>query len=228
MQSDIIYGDTLNLLPTLPEAYFDLILADPPYGVSQANNFHTMKRAGIDFGDWDKNFDQLSWITAAAPTLRPGGSIVIWNDWKNLGDIAKHLKKLDFKVKRMLTWHKSNPAPWNCKYMFVSSTEHAVWAVKKKKRGYKTVFNGGYHHGVFEYPVVKHPLHKTKKSDDLFKEIIEILTNKGDWVLDPFAGVGTTAYAAEITERNHLSIEIDKAYHKSALQHWDTAKSLVK
>jgi len=227
MQSDIIYGDTLLVLPTLSESSVDLLLTDPPYGISKENNYSTMGRQGIDFGDWDKNFDQLSWITAAAPVLRPGGSVVIWNDWKNLGDIAKHLKKLGFKIKRMLTWHKTNPSPFNCKYGFVSSTEHAVWAIKNPKRGYKKVFNGGYHHGVFRYPVVKHPVHKTKKPDGLFQELIEKLTNPGDWVLDPFAGVGTTAYAAESLDRKHLSIEIDKRYHECALQHWKTAKSLV-
>jgi len=228
MESDIIYGDAWNVLPTLPESSTDLVLTDPPYQVSRKSNYHTMGRAGVDFGSWDKEFDQFSWIDLIAPLVRPKGSVVIWNDWKKLGDIAKHLEGLGFEVKRMLTWHKTNPAPFNCNYGFVSSTEHAVWAIKKGKKGYKKTFNGGYHHGVFRYPVVKHPIHKTKKPDDLFKEIIEILTNPGDWILDPFSGVGTTAYAAEITGRNHLSIEIDKAYHKSALQHWDKAKILVK
>ena len=42
----------------------DHIITDPPYNISQDNNFHTMKnpRAGIDFGEWDGKFDLFSWI----------------------------------------------------------------------------------------------------------------------------------------------------------------------
>ncbi len=45
---------------------------------------------------------------------------------------------------------------------------------------------------------------------------IKLFTDKNDWVLDPFAGSGTTNLAAKELERNSLGIEIQPAYCKSA------------
>ena len=41
----------------------DLILTDPPYGVSRNHQlgFSNMGRAGMDYGDWDYGFDQREW-----------------------------------------------------------------------------------------------------------------------------------------------------------------------
>lgn len=214
--STILLGDSFKLLETLPKSWFSLLLTDPPYCVSRKNNFSTLNRQGVDFGSWDQTFDQFTWISKALPLLRPGASIVIWNDWKKLGAIAEFLEKEGMSVKRMLTWHKPNPSPFNCKYMFVQATEHAVWAVKPNKGKLKKVYNGGYHHGVFRYPVETSENHPTKKPQGLFEELIKKLTNPGDWVLDPFAGVGTTALAAEKLNRNHVSIELNQDYFDAA------------
>ena len=224
MKSQLLQGDSLKILKELPENHFQLLLTDPPYCVSRPNNFSTMNRQGVDFGDWDREFDQLTWIELALPLLKPGASIVIWNDWKKLGAIASFLESQDVSVKRLLTWHKTNPRPANCKYMYLQATEHAIWAVKKPKGKQKKIYNGGYHHGVFRFPVVQDKVHSTKKPDALFEELILTLTNKNDWVLDPFAGAGTTAYAATTAGRNHVSIELDEDYYKHAVRHWEEAK----
>jgi len=223
MKSQLLHGDSLELLRDLPKNHFQLLLTDPPYCVSRPNNFNTMNRQGVDFGQWDQEFDQLAWLELALPLLKPGASIVIWNDWKKLGDIATFLENKDISVKRLLTWHKTNPMPANCKHMFLQATEHALWAVKKPKGKQKKIFNSNYHHGVFRFPVVQDKVHTTKKPDAMFTEIISVLTNKGDWILDPFAGAGTTAYAATKLGRNHVSIELDEVYHAHAIKHWGEA-----
>ena len=222
MSSQIMLGDCHELIPELPDNAFDLLLADPPYEISCKSNVHTMGRAGFEFGDWDKNFDQLTWISLALPKIKPGGSIVIWNDWKKLGLIAEHLKNelhlKNYKGFRPLIWHKSNPNPLNCNYMFTQGTEFAVWVTKPGK---KTKYNAGYHHGVFKYPINKTAPHRTKKQDGLFIEIIEALTDPGDWILDPFIGGGTTAYAAEKTDRNFIGMELDVDNFRIAQDHWE-------
>ena len=50
-------GDCLEMLKTIPDGGVDLVLTDPPYNIARDNNFHTMGRAGIDFGEWDKGAD---------------------------------------------------------------------------------------------------------------------------------------------------------------------------
>lgn len=56
----------------------------------------------------------------------------------------------------------------------------------------------------------------TQKPIALYKRIIEVSSNEGDWVLDPFAGCATTLIAAEMTGRNWLGIDL-----------WKNVKSVV-
>ena len=87
----LLHGDCLELMKDIPVGIVDAIITDPPYNISRDNNFHTMGRAGIDFGEWDKGFDLTTWIGIAQPTLKKGGNIIIFNDWKNLSYIAESL-----------------------------------------------------------------------------------------------------------------------------------------
>jgi site-specific DNA-methyltransferase (adenine-specific) len=218
--SQLILGDALTLLEQLPTNFASLINADPPYHVSRKSNLHTMGRQGVDLGKWDRSFDdQLTWIKLAAPALKPGGSLVIWMDWKKMGDIAKYLEKLGFYVKRMLTWVKPNPPPWNCDKMFLQGTEHAIWAVKKWRRKTPEIFNTNYHTGVFNYAPQQSD-HPTKKPDGLFEEIISLLSNSGGWVIDPFAGAGTTIKACKKLNRKCISFEMDPQYYRLAMNNW--------
>lgn len=50
--------------------------------------------------------------------------------------------------------------------------------------------------------------YSTQKPEGLLRRIIEASTKKGDWVLDPFGGCGTTAAVAEKTERNWVIIDV--------------------
>ena len=83
-ESRLLHGNSLEILESLPDKHFDLLLADPPYEISRSSNVKSMGRSGLDFGEWDKEFDQYTWIKKAIPKLKPGASIVIWNDWKKL------------------------------------------------------------------------------------------------------------------------------------------------
>ena len=52
----------MELLKEIPGGSVDLILTDPPYNIARDNNFQSMGRAGIDFGEWDKGADLFSYI----------------------------------------------------------------------------------------------------------------------------------------------------------------------
>lgn len=216
--SGFYHGNAYLLLPRVRPESVRLVLTDPPYNVSRENNLRSMGRRGIEF-EWDGEFDQKDWLHLAAKALMPGGSIVIWNDWKNLGFIADELLTLGFDVKRDLRLIKSNPMPRNRDRSFVQSGEVGLWAVKA---GAKWIFNrregNGYERGEFHYPVVHDKVHPSKKPDGLFEELIEILSDPGELVLDPFAGVGTTALAAQKLGRQHISFELDENYYKSAIE----------
>lgn len=221
-QSVNLYNDdAYKILPKLAEAglLVDHIITDPPYNISKNNNFQTMKsahRRGVDFGEWDKNFDLLSWIDTASAVLRPGGSFIIFCSYRFISLIIERLENNKLVVKDVIKWIKTNPMPRNTKRRYVQDTEYAVWAVKP---GRQWIFNKpdsvAYLRPEFKTPVVsglERTIHPTQKSLELMKHIIEIHTDKGQTIMDPFMGSGTTGVAALSLGRHFIGIEIDKTF----------------
>lgn len=221
--SRLTQGDAFELLKSVEDNSIRLILTDPPYNISKENNFHTMKikRTSLDFGEWDHGFDQVGWLPDAVRCLMPGGSIVIWNSFENLGLLTDTLTSLGMSVKRQLVCIRTNPMPRNRDRLFTSSIQNAIWAVKPGAKKPAWIFNrrptNGYETGIFYYSTQrgKHP---TKKPTGLFKELIEVLTLPGDWVLDPFVGMGTTCVAAIQTDRKYICFERDPKYIALAIE----------
>lgn len=90
---NLLKGDCLELLKTLENESVDALITDPPYNIARKNNFKSMGRAGIDFGDWDKGFDLISWIAVAVSKIKKGGNVVIFTDWKTITPIIEELEK---------------------------------------------------------------------------------------------------------------------------------------
>lgn len=201
----------------------DAVITDPPYNVSRDYQlgFSNMGRSGMDYGKWDYNFNQTEWIKEVAEIVKPGGTMIIFNDWKNFGDIAKELENDEFIVKDLIRWEKKNPMPRNVERRYVTDYELAIWAVKKGK---KWTFNKpedvGYLKPVISTGIVpggKKRLHPTQKHLEVFEQLVKIHTNEGDTVLDPFLGSGTTAVACIKNNRNIIGTEIDEKYYKRAI-----------
>jgi site-specific DNA-methyltransferase (adenine-specific) len=218
-QSAIYNGDAFELLKALPDSCIDLILTDPPYNISKPNNFSSMKvkPTNLHFGDWDVGFDQTGWLPDATRVMKPGASIVIWNSFENMGVLAKALENLGLSVKRQLLCLRTNPMPRNRDRLFVSAIQNAIWAVKPGKWTFNRRPGRHFETGIFNYPTQRSK-HPTKKPTGMFEEIIEILSNPGDWVLDPFSGIGTTARAAKNLLRNYICFELDKKYYDIAIE----------
>lgn len=195
----------------------DCILTDPPYNISRNHQlgFSNMGRAGMDFGKWDYGFNQSEWIKQCAPLLKNGGSIIIFNDWKNLSYLVEALESSGCVIKDLLRWEKSNPMPRNVNARYVVDFECAIWAVKGKKRWvFNKPKNLPYLKAVFKSGVVlgSKRLHPTQKQLSVIEEILRIHTNENDLVFDPFSGSGTTALACINNTRKFIGSEIDKKY----------------
>ena len=217
----LINGNAIDFMKILGDESIDAIITDPPYGISRDNNFTTMGRAGIDFGEWDKDFDLTNWIKVAAPLLKKGGNIVIFNDWKNMTYITKSLEDNGFEVKDLIRWKKTNAMPRNRDRRFITDYEVAVWAVKK---GDKWTFNRLSE--TYEIPEIVGGItpksekiyggHPTQKPIYVMKWLIERLTNECELVLDPFMGSGTTGVACKELNREFIGVELDENYYNIA------------
>ena len=124
------------------------------------------------------------------------------------------------------------------KRVFTHSAEFVIWAVKGKKwifnyKELKEINPEKQKDGslkqmrdVWLLPLVQgkerlrgrngRALHPTQKPEEILKRIIIASSDKGDLVLDPFLGSGTTAVLAKRLGRNWIGIEKSKKYIEAA------------
>ena len=160
----------------------DAVITDPPYNIAKDNNFHTMGRSGIDFGEWDKDFDLFSYINKVYKILDKNGSFVVFNDWKNLGDISRYAESLGFVTKDMIRLEKTNPMPRNRDRRYITDFECAIWFTMPKA---KWVFNR--QSDTYERPKyvgsIEKGLHPTQKNLGLMEWLLKMHSNENDFNL---------------------------------------------
>lgn len=211
-------GDAFTILPLLHKC--DAIVTDPPYLISRESNFSNGNPTGrdvdrfrisIDFGDWDKDVSWDAIIPLLAASVRRGGAVVSFCDlWK-----LSHIKEACDAVKavklRFFEWVKTNPVPINSKVTYLSNAREVGVCFYTKG---KSTYNGEYHNGIFRYPIVhgNDRWHATQKPVGLMQDLIQLHTNKGDTVIDPFAGSITTGIACMYSGRKCILIERDSTY----------------
>lgn len=226
----LIQGDCLEVMKKIPDEAIDLILTDIPFNISKSNNFKTMKdrqgRNGIDFGEWDKQFNELD-LSILPYKLKPNGSLVVFHAFEQFY-LLKCLFEQDLELKDRLIWEKSNPMPRNRDRRYINNIEMASWYVKKKS---KWVFNR--QSEKYDTCVLKYPsesgggykrFHPCQKNLEMISELIKRHSNPNDLVFDPFMGSGTTGVAALNTGRNFIGIELDENYFKIAKERIEGAK----
>jgi site-specific DNA-methyltransferase (adenine-specific) len=215
--------DCTEGMKLIPDQSVDLLLTDPPYNVSQKSNFHTMGRKGVDFGEWDKEFNQQDWLEIACNKVKKGGSAIIFNDYKNIGEMKEVLENNGFIIKEMLIWKKSNPMPRNRDRLYVTSIEVALWAVKGKGWTFNRQ-RDTYENAIFETSIVNHKkrIHPTQKPIEVISELVKIHSNENDIILDCFMGSATTAVAAELHNRKWIGFELEMDYIELANKRLDS------
>lgn len=212
----LINQDCIEGMQTIADNSIDLVITDPPYNISRKTNFNTLGNRSMDFGTWDKDFELYKFIQELPRILKENSNVVVFNSWENLESLAVLLRENNIVVKRCLVLNKSNPAPFNRDRLFVNDVEFALWGVyNSKNKPVKCPFNrqDKYEKCVINTTVQSRKYHPTMKDINVVEKLLMILSNKGDTVLDPFSGSGTTAIACINNNRNFIGFELDKDYY---------------
>jgi len=214
LSMNTIYNmDCIEWMKLIADNSIDCIITDPPYNIAKDNNFETMWRSWIDFWERDKWFDLYSRINELPRIMKKDCNIVIFNDWKNIWDIARYCERLWFNIKDMIRLEKTNPMPRNRDRRYITDYEVAIWLSRGKR-----TFNR--QDEKYERPKfvcwIEKWLHPTQKNTKLMEWLVKIHSNEWQVVLDPFMWSWTTAIACINTNRNFIWFELDEGYRNIA------------
>ncbi|MFO1175958.1 MAG: site-specific DNA-methyltransferase [Paracoccaceae bacterium] len=240
--NQIIAGDCIEVMRSLPEASVDLIFADPPYNLQLRGELHRPDNSRVDAVDdaWDQfaSFDAYDrftrdWLAAARRLLKPNGAIWVIGSYHNVFRMGAELQNQGFWILNDVVWRKSNPMPNFRGKRLTNAHETLIWA--SRGEGSKYTFNyealKALNEGVQMRSDWVIPLctgnerlkdgagdkaHPTQKPEALLHRVILGTTNPGDVILDPFFGTGTTGAVAKMLGREFIGIEREAAYHTVA------------
>lgn len=227
---EIKLGDCVELMQQMPEKSVKQIFADPPYNLSGAKHqtVKSGKMTNCAKGAWDEieNIHEFNetWLKECIRVLADDGTIWISGTLHNHPSIGVLLKKLDMWIINDVIWYKRNAPPLLSKKRLAPSTE-LIWLASKSKKYYfnyelaKELNGGKQMRNMWEINAKRHITpHPTEKPETLLERIIQLGSQEGDTVMDPFSGSGTTAVIAKKLERNFIGFEIDKTYYNISVE----------
>lgn len=228
----LYHGDCLTVLRDLGCESVDLAFADPPfnlgkdYGKAVSDTLTTS-----DYLDWCRR-----WIAECVRVLRPGGAFYLFNlprwnvelghELNELGMLFRHWIAVDIKYSlpipgrlypshySLLYYTKGKPRVFRRPRVPIPVCRHCGGDLKDYG-GHRNKLNpeGLNLTDVWaDIPPVRHRTTKTRAANELsiklLRRVLEISSEPGDAVLDPFGGGGTTYAAAEELHRHWIGIEI--------------------
>lgn len=236
----IINGDIFEVLSSVPDNYFDLLIIDPPYNMDK--DFGTCKFKVMQPEAYKEYI--RSWLGPCCAKLKDSGSLYMCGDWKCSGLMQQVLEEYLVVINR-ITWQreKGRGSKKNWKngmediWLAVKNPNDYyfdVEAVKMKRKvlaPYKVDGNpkdwnetedGNYR---LSYPsnfwdditipfwsMPENTTHPTQKPEKLYAKLILASCPPGGTILDPFAGSGTAVVTAKKLGRKCVGIELNEEY----------------
>lgn len=246
-RTQLLLGDTFEMMEQLEPESFDFVFADPPYFLSNGGiSCQSGRMVSVNKGEWDegattesKHEFNLAWIGACRRLLKPTGTIAVCGTFHNIYSCGMALEELGFKILNNITWRKTNPPPnLSCRY-FTHSTETILWARREPKKAHKYNYalmkqlNGDKQmKDVIEGPLTprkekafgKHP---TQKPEYVVERLLLAATDEGDRVLDPFVGSGTTCVVSSRYNRSSVGIDAEEEYLDIAKKRLETVQEVL-
>ncbi|MEY2943465.1 MAG: hypothetical protein RLY97_1479 [Pseudomonadota bacterium] len=247
----IIPGDCIAAMRSLPSASVDMVFADPPYNLQLGGDLNRPDGSAVDAvtDHWDK-FDSFAtydtftraWLTEARRVLKPNGSLWVIGSYHNIFRVGAILQDLGFWILNDIVWRKANPMPNFKGTRFTNAHETLIWASTGEKARYtfnyrtmKTLNDELQMRSDWSIPICGGQerlkrggtkAHPTQKPEALLYRVMLATTHKGDVVLDPFFGTGTTGAVAKRLGREWIGCERESVYREVAMERIELALPL--
>ena len=240
MNFEIHHGDCLDFLRKIPRGSVDEIVTDVPYGVNYAGRNTTyddskdyvLTQMTSWYAEWVRVLKEHSYVFMFVGVKNIEHWISVGKEsgltFKNLiATRTFHVQKFAakgnfaFDLQPVLVFCKGNGKPFHEVDFFPTSPEWMNDSRNKKKQPFRYNYsnyiptNVAFASETFgSNRTSQRTIHPNAKNERLCKFFVEIATNPGDTVLDPFSGSGTTGAAAISCGRNYIGIEQDEYWAK--------------
>ena len=240
--NQILVGDCVQKLKSLPDNSIDLVFADPPYNLQLEGDLHRPNNSKVDAvnDEWDQfesfaSYDEFTqnWLSECRRVLKPNGALWVIGSYHNIFRVGAKLQDLGYWILNDIIWRKSNPMPNFKGTRFCNAHETLIWAAASDKT--RPVFNYDSMKAFNDdlqmrsdwlLPICSgnqrlkdnmgKKAHPTQKPEALLYRVLMATSNPGDVVLDPFFGTGTTGAVAKALDRKWIGIERDRSYIEAA------------
>ncbi|WP_347310804.1 site-specific DNA-methyltransferase [Defluviimonas sp. SAOS-178_SWC] len=215
----------------------DLIFTDPPYNVPIDGHVSGLGRVRHrEFAFASGEMSPAAFVTFleaslgnAARIARDGAIAFVCMDWRHMGELLAAGSAVFSELKNLCVWNKTNAGMGT----FYRSKHELVFVFKVGTGAHTNSFGlgdtGRYRTNVWDYAGVNVPgraaeealaMHPTVKPVALVADAIRDCSRRGEVVLDPFAGSGSTLIAAESCGRRARLVECDPQYCDVTLRRW--------
>lgn len=239
----ILDGDCIEAMRSIPDNSIDLVFADPPYNLQLGGDLNRPDGSEVDAvtDHWDqfdsfRAYDEFTkaWLIEAKRILKPDGALWVIGSYHNIYRVGAILQDIGFWILNDIVWRKTNPMPNFKGTRFTNAHETLLWASQGEKSRYhfnyramKTLNDELQMRSDWVLPICSgnerlkengSKVHPTQKPESLLYRVLLATTERGDVVLDPFFGTGTTGAVAKRLGREWIGCEREATYRGAALK----------
>lgn len=196
--NEIIHGEAATTLKTFATGSVDLIVTDPPY----------LCRYRDRYGRTVANDDHAGGVLPVFPelyrVLKPGGYCVLFCGWNAIAGFSGAWDQAGLRTCGHIIW----PKPYTSRARHLQYRHESAWLLAK---GNPTPPSEPLP-DIQEWIYSGNRSHPTEKAVEIIVPLIRSFSKRGDVVLDPFLGSGTTAVAAALAGRRYIGVELEARY----------------
>lgn len=222
---NIKLGDALELFKEIPDESINLIIADPPYNLGKDYGNNCDNREFDDYLKFSRE-----WLKEAHRVLKKDGTIYVFMGVRFISYLYEILEReLDMELNSWITWFYTQGigktkgfSPRHDDILMFNKGKKFTFnlddiRVPQKYYRERNNMRGANPGNVWEFSHIHYcqknrKAHPTQKPEGIIERMVLASSNKGDKVLDPFAGSGTTLRVCQQLDRECIGFEFNPEY----------------